>query len=95
MHTRLKTLRDTLAKHRRGEADIEHLYTAIEDLDDFCDEMFVVVVGNPIDGISIEGPFDSDGTSDYHAGCDTEWWIAELHAPWDGNDLEVTPNEPS
>mgnify|MGYP003404287198 FL=1 len=91
MHTRLKTLRDTLAKHRRGEADLEHLYTAIEDLTNM-DKLLVVIVGNPIDGITVEGPFDAEGASDYHAGCDTEWWLTELHAPWDGNDLEVIPS---
>lgn len=94
MHTRLKTLRDTLAKHRRGEADLEHLYTAIEDLTENSDDLQVVIEGNPIDGISVQGPFMSsdEACGQFEDGSNTEWWIAPLVTPYDGNDLEVTPS---
>jgi len=94
MHTRLKTLRDTLAKHRRGEADLEHLYTAIEDLTENSDDLHAAFEGNPIDGFSVRGPFMSDNEAiDYFAsGTYTDWWIARLEKPYDDNDLEVTPS---
>ncbi len=93
MHTRLKTLRDTLAKHRRGEADLEHLYTAIEDLTENSDDLFAVVYGNPIDGITVEGPFASASeAADQFEGQSPDWWAVPLRKPYDGNDLEVIPS---
>jgi hypothetical protein len=93
MHTRLKTLRDTLAKHRRGEADLEHLYTAIEDLTENSDDLHVAFEGNPIDGFTVQGPFMSDDEAiDFASGTYHDWWVVPLQKPYDGNDLEVTPS---
>lgn len=84
MHKQMKTLKETLARHRKGEADIEHLYTAIEDLPDM-DSLVVIVVGNPLDGITIEGPYEDEDTAleNYSSGCGSDWWVALLHEPED------------
>lgn len=43
---------------------------------------FVVVVGNPVDGISIHGPFDSiDEAHEWAEENSNEWWCALLYMP--------------
>ena len=46
--------------------------------------MSVVVVGNPVDGITIHGPFDDPNTAnewaDIHCRGD-EWWVVSLVKP--------------
>lgn len=46
-------------------------------------DQFILVIGNPIDGLGFEGPFDSE-----HAATDyaeerlrVEWWVAGLNVP--------------
>jgi hypothetical protein len=45
--------------------------------------MIIVVAGNPVDGFSFVGPFDTDGDAlvwaDAHMNGD--WWIVTLENP--------------
>jgi len=47
--------------------------------------MYVVVYGNPIDGIAIHGTFNtSEKANDYADRCSTssdEWWITDIFDP--------------
>ena len=43
---------------------------------------YIVLVGNPIDGINVFGPFrDYQDASDWAEGCDNDNWITELEKP--------------
>lgn len=48
--------------------------------------MFVLIFGNPIDGLELIGPFDDSAAAiDYAENrvdpCGMDWWIAQLNAP--------------
>ena len=49
--------------------------------------MHIVVVGNPIDGVKVYGPFKTAAHADDWATCHVDvgtladWWIAPLHSP--------------
>jgi hypothetical protein len=47
--------------------------------------MYVLITGNPIDGISLIGPFDEpDAAIDYaevNINGQGEWWLVEVEAP--------------
>jgi hypothetical protein len=47
--------------------------------------MYVLITGNPVDGISLIGPFtDSEEAIEYaevHINGPGEWWLAEVEAP--------------
>lgn len=46
--------------------------------------MFVVVIGNPFDGLSIHGPFDSHDDARQWAedeGDSESWWVKEVEKP--------------
>lgn len=43
---------------------------------------WIVVVGNPIDGLTFIGPFDDEVAAVAHCeGWSTEWHVAQLEAP--------------
>jgi hypothetical protein len=43
------------------------------------DTPFIIVTGNPIDGVSFIGPFDDDEIAEREASnLDVDWWIAPL-----------------
>lgn len=45
---------------------------------------FVVAKGNPLDGITLYGPFDDEDTAiEWSESNDTEgdWWVVILHTP--------------
>jgi hypothetical protein len=45
---------------------------------------YVVLVGNPVDGFSVVGPFDShEDAKGFCQGSDETWWIAKLEKPGD------------
>jgi len=45
-------------------------------------ENHVVIVGNPADGFSFYGPFDTAEAAHEAADCAfDDWWIARLHEP--------------
>lgn len=45
----------------------------------------VIVAGNPIDGVTIIGPFDDEDDALEHAGAElngnVEWWLYTLESP--------------
>ena len=57
--------------------------------------MFIVIYGNPIDGISFVGPFaDNDEANTFADNSDGDWWVSSIDAPPDGmttvfNDVRV------
>ncbi len=46
-------------------------------------EQFILIYGNPIDGFSYVGPFDSRDDASQYAEDDApaDWWIVTLDAP--------------
>lgn len=47
-------------------------------------DLYVVLTGNPIDGLSVYGPFeDAEAANEFADGClrGNEWWSVTLHAP--------------
>ena len=44
---------------------------------------FIVVLGNPIDGLQFTGPFSSidDAVAWAEEVCETDWWIVPLEEP--------------
>jgi hypothetical protein len=46
-------------------------------------EQFIVIYGNPADGFSHVGPFDSHDEASTYAATDdpANWWIVRLDAP--------------
>lgn len=43
---------------------------------------WVVVVGNPFDGMTCWGPFQSyEQASAYAEKCEGDWWIVDIHRP--------------
>jgi hypothetical protein len=54
------------------------------------DNKYIILYGNPVDGISFEGPFDEFEDAEAHTlSHDNDWWIAELINP----DHDVTSQE--
>ena len=52
------------------------------------DQMAIIVIGNPIDGLSFVGPFPSTMEAIEFANTDPhmhdhEWWVAPLEGPGD------------
>ena len=47
--------------------------------------MFVILYGNPVDGMSIIGPFptseDANGHAEDTLNGNGEWWVVELESP--------------
>lgn len=47
--------------------------------------MYAILHGNPVDGLTVVGPFDefddANGYADDHLNGGGEWWIVELIAP--------------
>lgn len=45
--------------------------------------MHVVLVGNPVDGFTVYGPFKTGEAASHYGQCETDdsWCIAPLHAP--------------
>lgn len=45
--------------------------------------MYVLIYGNPVDGLEFIGPFNSHETAIQHAETYilSDWWIAEMEAP--------------
>ena len=41
----------------------------------------IVVFGNPIDGLTFEGPFDDFESAEAYATGFDDWWIAALSEP--------------
>lgn len=49
--------------------------------------MFVVVFGNPFDGMSVHGPFqDSEDANRYAEDADCDWWLMDLTQPEQGSE---------
>jgi hypothetical protein len=45
---------------------------------------YVVVIGNPFDGLTIHGPFDdADQVDNYAEDCQDDWWVVTLVPPED------------
>ena len=44
---------------------------------------FILVTGNPVDGLSFFGPFnDPEEAHEFAEGCGTgDWWVAMLEEP--------------
>lgn len=48
------------------------------------DERYLAVFGNPMDGLTFYGPFESvEDAQDFCEGEDGDWWIAGLNKPYD------------
>ena len=46
--------------------------------------MFVIIVGNPCDGMSFYGPFEDGNEANEYADerfSKEDWWVARLEAP--------------
>jgi hypothetical protein len=45
----------------------------------------IIVEGNPLDGLTFIGPFDSMDDAIAFGGvtCTMEWWIAKVHDPYE------------
>ncbi|WP_019584158.1 hypothetical protein [Thioalkalivibrio sp. ALE16] len=42
----------------------------------------ILIVGNPVDGLSHIGPFaDTEAANEYGDGLDEDWWVVTLAAP--------------
>lgn len=42
------------------------------------EKSYCVLVGTPVDGLKIYGPFTTDEVDDFTANFDAEFWVAEL-----------------
>jgi hypothetical protein len=53
---------------------------------------YIILYGNPVDGLSFEGPFDSFDDAEAHTlEHDNDWWIVDLIEPdHDTRLVEVT-----
>jgi len=45
-------------------------------------QKYVVVIGNPFDGLGIHGPFPSrEEAEEWAEDAQNDWWIVELYDP--------------
>lgn len=57
-------------------------------------DQFVIVIGNPIDGISIHGPFeDMEDAHEWAENNSDEWWCAWLREPREPKQITGTWNQ--
>ena len=45
------------------------------------DKQYILVIGNPIDGLRFVGPMPLDDAIEQEKDIDDDWWIAELENP--------------
>ncbi|WP_028492722.1 hypothetical protein [Thioalkalivibrio sp. ALE19] len=67
---------------RSLKAQIEQCREAMDELDDPMDGTFIVITGNPVDGLVHIGPFgNGEEANDYADNLDDEWWVAKIEEP--------------
>lgn len=47
---------------------------------------YCVAAGNPFEGLTLHGPFDTwEEANEFAASTDGDWWIVDLHDPKEDN----------
>lgn len=67
-----------------GEKAVAVMTTVKDAVDNNTDDPIVLIIGGPIDGFNLHGPFESVDAADEFAGQQAGmlgWWITKLNSP--------------